>query len=445
MTAVGTAPETASPAPDDEPDPLRPALWRRVAGATVPPLIALVVGWITLAYRSGNLGKDPWRPSIWGHWDSGWYLKIAREGYFVTWDCPARSLPPSAPKDGKFLCGSAGWFPGYPAADRAVVAVTGLSHPVAALVVSWTSWFVVLVLMWQLLRDARLPARWLCLGIAAFFPGMVYFAAVFPVSLTVAGMLGCLCFATHRTRPLVSGLVAAVAGAAAAYSYITPIALAPALVLTALLAVRGRQRLQALIAAAGVVAGFAAVLLTFQLSVGIWNAYFYATAKFGVGANSPIATLLDRIRPLWTEQPPGREFRSVSASQTLLTLGLIVLATAVVVVGAALARRRPEPDPEPDAEPEPEPEKGSRYARWYPALTRRVSPRDLAFLLAAGGVWLVPYVAGGGASTYRSEAFVILSVPLLRRLPWWVLAPILALVVITAWRMAPNFFNGKLA
>ncbi len=96
---------------------------------------------------------------------------------------------------------------------------------------------------------------------------------------------------------------------------------------------------------------------------------------------------------------------------------------------------------------EVEPARGlkARYARWYPAFTRRVSARDLAFLLAAGGVWLVPYVAGGGASTYRSEAFVILSVPLLRRLPWWVLAPILALVVITAWRMSPNFFNAKLA
>jgi hypothetical protein len=34
---------------------------------------------------------------------------------------------------------------------------------------------------------------------------------------------------------------------------------------------------------------------------------------------------------------------------------------------------------------------------------------------------------------YRSEALVVLSVPLLRRVPWYV-----------AWRMAPNFFNSKL-
>lgn len=41
----------------------------------------------------------------------------------------------------------------------------------------------------------------------------------------------------------------------------------------------------------------------------------------------------------------------------------------------------------------------------------------LTFLATSLGAWLVPYVTGGTASTYRSEAFVIVCVPLLRELP----------------------------
>jgi hypothetical protein len=60
------------------------------------------------------------------------------------------------------------------------------------------------------------------------------------------------------------------------------------------------------------------------------------------------------------------------------------------------------------------------------------------------GVWLVPYIAGGQASTYRSEAFVVVCVPLLRRLPAWLLVVPLGAAAWVAWNMAPYFFNGQL-
>jgi hypothetical protein len=66
------------------------------------------------------------------------------------------------------------------------------------------------------------------------------------------------------------------------------------------------------------------------------------------------------------------------------------------------------------------------------------------FLLAACGVWLVPYIAGGRVSTYRSEAFVVLLVPLLRRLPAWLLLPVVALAAFVSWRVSPYFFNATL-
>jgi len=437
-------------------------LWRRVAGAWLPPLVALVAGWSLLAYRSPYQGARLFRPSSYGRWDTGHYLQIARYGYYATWHCAKRQLPPHLPP-GHYLCGSIGWFPGYPAVTRGVSEVARLSLPVAGLAVAWLCWYLVLVLMWQLLRDARsVPARWVCLLIAAFFAGQVYFAALFPISLCIAGLLGCL-YAALRGSGFRTAAVGFGSGVVAGASYLTAIVLCPALLVGALVA---RRRLRMVLLAAGVAAGLGAVLLAMQLSVGIWNAYFISARKYGLGAHSPLATLSARLQPLWTPQPPRQQFLRVTAGQTLLALCFVALATLVTLVRMALPAKAPAaapaldaPDAEPggdppggsaplldapDAEPDGDPPGGSPPRRWWAAVTARVPAFELTFLLATIGVWLVPYIAGGGASTYRSEAFVVLSVPLLRRLPAWLLVVPLAATVIVAWRMAPYFFNGKL-
>lgn len=486
MTATGVAPDTDAPASDP---PARRPGWHRFGAATVPPLIALLAGWALLAIRSKQHGTALFNASTWARWDSGQYVRLARIGYFGSYHCKSGQVPPHHPP-GPLFCGNTGWFPGYPAGIRGLTDVTSLSVPVAALIIAWACWYLVLVLMWQLLAGARSAAsRWICLFIAAFFPGQVYFAALFPVSLCVAATLACLYLVTREVRrPLLHGAAGALAGAAAAYSYITPVAVAPALLITAVLAVRGRRRLQYVLGAVGIAAGFGGTLLTMQVMVGYWNGYFLSTAKYGVGAHSPIDTIGDRLSPLWETQPAGREFLAVTASQTLLTLLLVVLVTLATLIPAA--RRLPAAQPEAgadrfEADPadrraadladrsavdsadrlavdrsatdpadrvavaqlEADPEEQNRLS-WYPrfqsALAARVAPRDIAVLLAAGGVWLVPYIAGGQASTYRSEAFVVIAVPLLRRLPPWLLAIVLAAAVVTAWRMAPYFFNAKL-
>jgi hypothetical protein len=421
----------------------------RVAWAWLPPLVALVAGWSLLAYRSPYHGAALFRPSGYGRWDSGWYLLIARVGYYSTWQCSKRSLPPSLPP-GHYLCGSVGWFPGYPASVRGLAEVAGIALPVAALVIAWACWYLVLVLMWRLLADSRsVWSRWVCLLIAAFFPGQVYFAALFPISLCIAACLGCL-YAALRGTGLRTALVGLVSGMAAAATYLTAIVLSPALLFAAVVA---RRRLRMVAAAAGVAAGLGAVLLTMHLWVGIWNAYFISASKYGVGVHSPLKTLADRLQPLWTPQPPGREFRQVAAGQTLLALCFVALATLVTLVRMALPRRAPSTGPAAvPAGPEAAPvtgqqaagEAGGAAGGWWAAVTARLPAFEVAFLLATIGVWLVPYIAGGGASTYRSEAFVVLSVPLLRRLPAWLLVVPLAAAVLVAWRMAPYFFNGKL-
>jgi hypothetical protein len=443
LMAPGTAlhEEVREPAPARR----RVSLWWRITGTWFPPLVALLSGWTLLAYRSGKHGMGLFLPSTWAQYDSGHYLAIARNGYMAE-ACTKGYVSPKLPPVHYYLCGNAGWLPGYPVATRVLSRLVGLSVPIAALIVAWICWYLVLLLMWRLLADTRSrPSRWVCLLIAAFFPGQVYFAALFPISLCIAGLLGCL-FAVLRGSRLGLAGVAFLSGFVAAYSYITAIAVVPALLVTAFLAMRGRHRLRALIPALGIVAGFGAVLLTMRQATGFWNAYFLTVQKYQVGVHSPLETLQDRLRPLWTSQPARLQYQSYTASQTLLALCLVLLA---VVVTLGWAARRPAPGSPTESAAKVENDKPpahrpSRYTRWSRALTSRLSAFDLTFLLAAVGVWLVPYIASGQASTYRSEAFVILTVPLLRRLPSWLLIIPLAASVFVAWHMAPYFFNGRL-
>jgi hypothetical protein len=403
-----------------------PRRWRRYGQALLPPLVALIAAWTFIAVRSPYGGWDLFAPSSYGRWDTGHYLHIARSGYNAAWHCGRSHLPANLPP-GNYLCGTIGWFPGYPFAIRGLSTVTGLSLDTAGLVLAWACWYVVLVLMWRLLADARsIRTRWLCLLLAAFFPGQIYFAAIFPISMCIAAMLGCLYIALRTSRPAIAW-VGFAAGFVAAYSYITAIVLAPALLIVALLVVRGRRRFQMIIPAVGAAAGLGAVLLTMQAAVGIWNAYFISAKKYNVGAHMPLDTLISRLRPLWTSQPSGARVQDYTAAQTLLTLCFVGLVCLVTVTGAVRGRDVTEVSQQDVS-----------------AIVSRVSAFDLTFVLMAVGVWLVPYIAGGSASTYRSEAFVVVGVPLLRRLPAWLLVVPLAAAVWVAWHMAPYFFNYTL-
>ena len=404
--------------------------WRRLAAAWFPPLVAVLAGWSLLAYRSGVARDALLAPATWARWDSFQYLSIAERGYRASF-CP-RGYVPSDPTRADFLCGNAGWFPGYPLLIRGLSELAGISLAAAALLIAWACWYAVLVLLWQLLADARSRrARWVCLLVAAFFPGQVYLAALFPVSLCLAAMLGCLLAALRGSRRALAA-VAALCGFAAAASYLTALVLAPALLLTAVLVLTGRQRVRNLAGAAGVVVGFGAVLLGMQLSVGMWDAYFRTAEKYQVGLTFPWETLWARISPLWAPQPGRGEFWRTAAEQTVLALSCVLVATVLTLVRAA---RGPAAQPSGAGAPD---------RPWWSAAAHRVGALDLGLLLAAVGVWLVPYLAGGQASTYRSEAFVILTVPLLRRLPTWLLLVLLAAAVTVAWRMAPLFFSGAL-
>jgi hypothetical protein len=431
-------------------------LIRRLRWIFGPPLVAMLAGWATIAYRSPYSGSHLFSPNSFARWDSGQYIRIARLGYNASWNCHAKTLPPHMPP-GDYLCGNTGWFPGYPAAMRVVSSITSMSVPTAGLVISWVCWYLVLVLMWQLLSTARsVPTRWMCLFIAAFFPGQIYYPAIFPISLTVAGILGCL-YVALRTSKAALAWVGFVAGFVAGYSYITAIVVAPALLITSLVVPRGRRTLQLLIPALGAAVGFGAVLITMKHAVGLWNAYFLSAHKYNVGAHQPIETLINRMVGMWKYNP--RNWRlTTTASQTALTLFLVVLVTLVTIGSAIRGRRGAAASPvgaagtdaggeatDVEAAGIGAPPARSLHRRFAEAVEARISPFDLTFLTLTIGIWLVPYIAGGTASTYRSEAFVIVSVPLLRKLPPWALAVPLVAVVVVSWHMSPYFFNSQLA
>ncbi|MDT4892380.1 MAG: hypothetical protein QOE97_1415, partial [Pseudonocardiales bacterium] len=399
----------------------------------VPPAVAWLAALAVFAVRSGG-GLHLFRVRTWARWDSTWYLTIAQHGYSAKWHCGGHSIPPHL-KPGNYLCGTVQWFAGYPAAIRGLSEITRLSVPVAALALSWICWYIYLVAGWQLLEDSvSRTTRWLCLGLLAFAPGAVYFPAIFPISLTMAGMLACLYFvwrSTSRWAPV--GAFAA--GIAAGSGYISAVVLCPALILA--VAVSERARWRACIAgAAGVAAGFAALVLAAQLYTGIWDGYFIAQSKYATGTHNPISRFGQHLRPLWDGASLHRPVERAAAEQTAYTAAILVLAAAVLAMlvlrGARIAAS--------------ERRDGSAHTRMpgWSQLVRSLPALDVTALAAASAAWLIAYGAGARISVWRSEAFAVLAVLLLRHLRWPALVVPLAAAAYVASNLAIYFFNGQL-
>jgi len=189
------------------------------------------------------------------------------------------------------------------------------------------------------------------------------------------------------------------------------LAAAPALFIGALVA-RGRRRRAIMVAgAAAVVGGFGLVLAYAELSVGKWNAYFISEREeYGVRAHNPLDFLLARYHQLL--HPSSSALRTITQQGALVTLLVVV---AIVATVPALVRAR-----------------------------RAADLTDIALLGTACIAWLIPYVGAGALSIYRSEACLIVLVPLLRRLPVWAIAALVSAAAVIAYDMAPLFFSGAL-
>lgn len=201
MAAAESAPETGRPAEDDAPGPVSPGIFRaRLREWSVPVglfLATRAVQLIVLAWMGNGPGNTVWIRLL--SWDSGWFLRVAAEGYpqGYTYD------------DSGVLVGNGlAFLPGYPLLIRAFM-WAGLPYEAAPLVASTLAAIVAVVLIYILGEDlyGRRFALALVFCLSAL-PMAVVLSMGYSESLFLAFAAGAL-VAMRRQAWLTAGLCAA--------------------------------------------------------------------------------------------------------------------------------------------------------------------------------------------------------------------------------------------
>jgi hypothetical protein len=212
-------------------------------------------------------------------WDTGWFLKVAQEGYphGYTYD-----------SSGALTANGLAFFPGYPFLVRAVHEVTRLSFEMSALTVSWLAGAAAVIGVYALGR--RLYDDRVATALAVLFcaqPMSVVLSMAYSEGLFVALVCAAL-LAVHRRAWLLAGL----AGLAASLTRPTGAALAIAIAAAAIVEMRRpERRVRAAAAAALALVGVPAYLAWVGERVGNWHAWFDiqtagwgSTFDYGLGA-----------------------------------------------------------------------------------------------------------------------------------------------------------------
>jgi hypothetical protein len=264
----------------------------------------------------------------------------------------------------------------------------------AAVVVSGLAQLGCLFLIWRYLKDR---AQWPALGLAAFFLGNVYMAAVFPISLFLVAVLACI-GALWSERYL----LATVAGAFAATCYPTGVLLGPVVMAWSLWC----RRWKGLWVLAGVLLGYGAVLCVMRYQTGRWDAFFRIQEHYGYRLGNLFDPLLAHLKPLVNSRYRDQK-GLVTALQSLLATTLMV--------GCLWRLRR-----------------------------HLASERQSLVLIYSVAFWLAPLALGGALSWYRSEALLlpaVLLVPAFAR-PFQVVLAVFALLLTVP--MGVLFFRSVL-
>ena len=354
------------------------ALSRRHAAFVAPRLLAAFGAW-ALSFSLMMLaalaaGFPPLALDSYIRLDSGHYLAIAVEGYeFLS----CRGIPGYDPA---FWCGNAGWFPGYPYLINALSPLIA-DERLAGFILANGFMLGSCYLLRRLLDDLGVAADRILplMGLAAVFPGGMYYHALFPISLfTFAALLAIRCLARRHY------LGATLAAGCGAFFYSTGFLLC-LVVGFGVLVTSGdwpwwRRLLAGLLYGAIAAGGLGAVLLLHQLTLGHWDAFFLTQAKYGHGMHNPLLA----VARLWVELERfgGNPDSLVAPAQSLL-IGLVVL--------VALA--------------------------W---LLRRWQQAGALEWIVAGQValfWIFPVTMGPAVSLTRAEANLLPMVALLAPLP----------------------------
>lgn len=365
-----------------------------------PPLLLFLVVRSFLAGAASSAGFEPWAAEVWVRWDSSLYLDIAANGYDFFSCSRLGGYPPDT------WCGNAGWFPAYPSMISAAARI-GSDPAAAGVAIAGLFQLATLVLLWIGFLDPKMaPKHLLVLVLAAFFPGSIYYAAVFPVSaFTFFSLL--LAYFLAKQRPWSAGL----SGAMAATFYSTGFLLVPATALWVLFT-KGRDTWKAastrIAATSGVTAlGFVLVIGVQTIQTGRWDAFFKVQEKYGYSLHNPFATLAAAVAPIFEQRTSDAQW--VPHLQTMFV--------ALLVAGAF----------------------GFAWWSW-----KRLEPVEIFAVAATAMFWLFPLTMGGQVSLYRSESLLLPLVLVTRRLPTPVVGALAAASILLAWPMATLFFEGTL-
>jgi hypothetical protein len=392
-----TAPlDTMEQSPTSRADERRRRTRRRWVTLLVPPFVAFLFAEVLLyvsAVQTGTTG-DFFTPPHWARYDSGIYLEIAAHGLILQ-PCVGPAYPPHS------ACGTVGFAPLY-SGLIAALGHLGLSLPVAGMVLTILFAYLTLQVLWILIGPAWSFSALCCLALGACFPGMVYYYALFPVSLLTFFALVCLLLFIRR-RFWLAGL----AGAFCCWAFAIGPLIGVVLLVAALLVERGPGFWKVAVRTAGVTfAGFAAWLVVNQIWVGQWHAYFRGQSKYANGLHDPISVFITAFTggpaaPYPLQDPnPGYDYlipKAQSAFIAALVIGLVIWTL----------RRRP------------------------------VSRTEWVVLSYTVIFWLLPLVDGASLSRYRMEALLLPCAALCTRVP----RPVQAALVVTSAILAVGLAN----
>lgn len=213
-----TSPSPAAPvAADGGGGTGRPEAWRAVAVFLAVAGVLFVVAGLSVAHL-GYTGTDlvqerfPNRPwfNAWVHWDGRWYGDIAERGYWA--------YEPG-------VQGPVAFFPAYPLLMRAGGVVLGNSL-LAGIVLTVAAGATAAGLFLTWLRRRFSPAAaWTALGLFLLYPFAYYlYGAVYADAVFIAAAVGAFLL-VERDRPVLAGLVGAVATAARPLGFVLVVAL----------------------------------------------------------------------------------------------------------------------------------------------------------------------------------------------------------------------------
>lgn len=198
-------------------DPARPKIWHAVVAFVALAAVLFVVV-ATVSPHLSTPRMTPLDPPFsgpswlrgWAQWDSGWYYRIAAHGYSFA---------------GRHQS-TVAFFPLYPLLVHAVSLVVGDVY-VSGIVVTFAAGATMAALLMAWFRDRLSPrAAWTALAAVFLYPYAFYvFGVVYADAVFLAAVVGAFVL-LEADRPVLAGLVGALATAARPLGIVLVIALA---------------------------------------------------------------------------------------------------------------------------------------------------------------------------------------------------------------------------